>query len=166
MVSHLDRDIVIACPLPQAATRLRHYLHEHGNADGDTVRLDVGVDVPMPGSHAAVAVKRSVIATIQPHHLSADMAPRYRVQWAPELPGPLPLFAGELLVGGNNDFDSFSLRLHGTYSPPLGIFGKGFDVAVGNRIAQATVENPLQHVKAAIETQFLADEARKAARRT
>lgn len=41
-----------------------------------------------------------------------------------------------------------------------------FDVAVGNRIAQATAENLLRHVRIAIETEFLADEARKAARRT
>lgn len=41
-----------------------------------------------------------------------------------------------------------------------------FDVAVGNRIAQATEENLLRHVRITIETEFLADEARKAARRT
>lgn len=161
MVSHLDRQVVIACPLPQAALRLQHYFRDHGNADGDTMKLQLGIDVVLPGSNTAVAVKRAVIATIQPHHLASDMTPRYRVQWAPEVPGPLPLFSGELLVCACNDFDSFSLQLAGGYTPPLGNFGEGFDRAIGHRIANATADGLLAHVKDAIEREFRADEARK-----
>lgn len=161
MVSHLDRAVIVACPLAQAALRLRHYFRDHGNSDGDAMKLTLGVDVPVLGSNAAVAVKRGVIATIQAHHLSGDMAPRYRVQWAPEEPGPLPLFAGELLVCGDNDFDTFSLRLSGTYTPPLGVFGKGFDLAIGHRIAVATADDLLRHMKYEIERDYGVDEARK-----
>lgn len=161
MVSHLDKAVIVKCPLAQAALRLRQYFRDHGNTDGDTMKLTLGIDVPVPGSTAPVAVKRGVIATIQAHHLSADMAPRYRVQWAPEVPGPLPLFAGELVVGGDDDFDSFSLRLSGTYTPPLGIFGKGFDLAIGHRIAIATADDLLHNIQRAIERDYRADEARK-----
>lgn len=142
--------------------RLRTYFRDHGNADGDSMRLTLGIDVPVPGYNTAVAVKRAVVATVQPHHLSADMTPRYRVQWAPEQPGPLlPLFAGELLVCSDNDFDTFSLHLSGTYTPPLGIFGKGFDIAIGHRIATVTADNLLRHIAEAIERDFQADGGRK-----
>lgn len=161
MVSHLDRQVIVACPLPQAALRLAHYIRDHRNADSDTIKLHLGIDVALPGSSTAVAVKRAVIATIQPHHLAADMTPRYRVQWAPEVAGPWPLFSGELLVCGGNDFDSFSLQLTGTYTPPLGHFGEGFDLAIGHRIANATADDLLAHMKDAIERDFGADEARK-----
>ena len=125
------------------------------------MKLHLGIDVALPGSNTAVTVKRAVIATIAPHHLAADMTPRYRVQWAPEVPGPLPLFSGELLIGAGSDFDSFSLQLSGGYTPPLGHFGEGFDLAIGHRIANATADDLLANMKRAIEREFRADEARK-----
>ena len=161
MVSHLDERVSVACPLPQAALRLRDYFREHGNAAGDTLKLKLGVDVTVPGGETAIALKRAVIATVQSHHVAGDMTPRYRLQWAPEVAGPLPLFTGELLVSGTNDFDSFALELHGTYAPPLGFFGKGFDMAIGHRVALATASDLLGDIKRAIERAFTADEARK-----
>lgn len=160
-VSHLSRQVSINCPLPQAAQRLGRFFHGHGNADGDTVKLNLGIDVVLPGSNTALAVRRAVIATIQPHHLAADMTPRYRVRWAPEVPRPLPLFAGELLVCGDDDFNTFSLQLSGTYTPPLGHVGQGFDMAIGHRVADATADDLLARVKHAIERDFQSDEARK-----
>ncbi|GAC1307302.1 MAG: hypothetical protein NVSMB19_19960 [Vulcanimicrobiaceae bacterium] len=160
-MSHLDQRTSITCPLAQAATRLKHFFREHGNKDGDTAKLTLGINVDMAGIATPAALQRSVIVTIQPHQLPADMTPRYRVQWAPEKPGPFPLFAGELVVGGGADFDTFSLRLSGSYTPPLGLVGKGIDVAVGNRVAQSTANDLLHRIKNFIEREFEADEARK-----
>lgn len=113
------------------------------------MRLALGVDIAVPGANVALAVKRAVIATIQ------------RVQWAPEVPWPLPLFTGELVVCGASDFDTFSLRLSGTYAPPLGIFGQGFDLAIGHRIAVATASDLLHRIKISVKRDFQEDEARK-----
>jgi len=115
----------------------------------------------VPGLPTPLTLERSVIATIKLHHLAADMTPRFAVQWTPEKPGPFPLFAGELLVEAGNDYDTFTLRLSGTYMPPLGVVGKGFDTVLGNRIAQATAADLLHRLKDMIEQEFEVDEQRK-----
>jgi len=160
-MSELQERIDVACPLPQAAARLKHFFYEHGNAEDDTLKLDLRLDVNVPGLSTPLTLERSVIATIQLHHLPADMTPRFTVHWAPEKPGPFPLFTGELLVEAREDYDSFTLRLSGTYTPPLGVVGKGFDVVLGNRIAQATAIDLLHRLKDMIEQQFEIDEGRK-----
>ncbi len=160
-MSELEERIDVACPLPQAAARLKHFFHAHGNAEDDTLKLDLRLDVNVPGLPTPLTLERSVIATIQMNHLPADMTPRYTVHWAPEKPGPFPFFTGELLVEAREDYDSFTLRLCGTYTPPLGVVGKGFDAMLGNRIAQATANDLLHRLKNMIEQQFETDEGRK-----
>ena len=89
------------------------------------------------------------------------MTPRYNVEWAPETPGPFPLFRGELVVEGMDDYDSFRLLLTGDYTPPLGVVGKSFDAAVGHRVAQATAHDLLDRIRILTEEDFGADEAAK-----
>lgn len=160
MVSTLDQRISITCPLPQAEMRLRHYFKEHRTAGAETASISLGVHVDVAGL-PPVALERTIVATVDVARHPADMTPHYGVHWAPEFPGPFPDFAGELVVDGGADFDTFVLRLFGTYTPPLGVVGKGFDLAVGNRIAQATAHDLLGRIKHAIEREFFADEARK-----
>lgn len=160
-MSTLDQRVIILCPLAQAAARLRQFFHGNGNAEPDTVRLVLHANVDIPGVSTPGGLERAVIATIQPRHLAADMTPRYSVQWAPETPGPFPLFAGELFVDCGDDYDTFRLRLSGEYKPPLGLLGKGFDAVVGRRIAQATASDLLRRIKDLVERQFAADEERK-----
>ena len=137
-MSQLEERSSVACPLAQAAMRLKYFFHEHATAEANAAKLTLGINVKVAGLPVPLTLQRSVIATIQPHHLPADMTPRYRVGWAPESPGPFPLFAGELVVESGDDYEMFTLRLSGAYTPPLGLFGKGFDVAVGNRLAHAS----------------------------
>jgi hypothetical protein len=160
-VSHLEQRLAVTCPLAQADARLGEFFREYGNSAGDTARLTLRVSVGVPGLVTPLTLHRTVVATIQPHRLPADTTPRYTVQWAPETPGPFPLFAGELAVESGDDYDSFTLRLDGNYTPPLGLIGKGFDIAVGNRIARATANDLLHTVRASIERHFQANEARK-----
>jgi hypothetical protein len=160
-VSHLDERISISCPLAQAPARLTHFFSEHGNAAADTVKLNLRINVAVLGLPVSLTLQRTVIATIQAYRAPAEMTPRYRVQWAPESGGPFPLFAGELSIESADDYDSFSLRLSGDYKPPFGIVGKGFDVAVGNRVAEATAHDLLGRVKELVEREFQADEALK-----
>ena len=89
------------------------------------------------------------------------MTPRYSVAWAPEDPGPFPLFAGELRVENAEDYDAFWLVLEGSYEPPLGLVGAAFDRIAGARIAAICARNLLARIADEIETEFTEDEARK-----
>ena len=160
-MSHVEQSLSVACPLAQANVRLGHYFRSVGNRDGDTLKFTLIVGIDIPGFAKSVNLSRSVIATVQRKQLPGDMAPRYRVQWAAEVPGPFPLFSGELLVEGEEDYDSFSLRLTGGYTPPLGMLGGGFDAVLGKRLAAATAEDLLRRIREVIEHDFRADEARK-----
>lgn len=160
-MSHLDEHVDVGCALAQADVRLNHFFRAHGNADGDTAKLTLAVDVNVSGFATPLTLERSVIATIQTHHLRADMTPRYDLQWAPQVSGPFPLFAGQLIVEAGDDYDTFVLHLRGDYTPPLGVLGKGFDLAVGHRLAQATAYNLLHRIRDFIESEFARDEARK-----
>ena len=160
-MSHLEQQVTVTCPLAQAAMRLRHFFREQGNRDGDTARLGLRIELGIPGIPTQLSLERAVIATIRPQRLALDMEPRYSVQWTPEEPGPFPLFSGELVVESTDDYDSFGLRLSGRYTPPLGLVGQGFDIAMGNHVAQAAASDLLHRIKDAIERDFQADEAGK-----
>ena len=82
---------------------------------------------------------------------AGDMTPRYAVAWAPEEPGPFPLFAGELQVENAEDYDAFWLVLRGAYEPPLGLVGAAFDYIVGSRIAATCARNLLTEIAESIE---------------
>jgi hypothetical protein len=160
-MSNIEQRRSVACPLAQAGMRLKQFFSLHGNREGDIAKLTIGIDLEVPGLAVPLALTRAVVVTIQPHHLPADMEPRYRVQWAPERPGPFPLFSGELIVESADDYNSFILCIAGNYTPPLGVVGQGFDAVVGNRVAQSTVEGLLQRIGGSIELEFAADEAKK-----
>jgi hypothetical protein len=147
--------------LAQAARRLAQFFRANGNESGDTAKFVLGIDLDIPGRAQPIALQRSVVATLQSHHQAGDMEPRYRLQWAPEVAGPFPLFSGELTVGGTEDYDSFVLHLKGDYAPPLGLLGQGFDAVLGKHIAAATADNFLHVIRNAIERDYREDEAGK-----
>jgi hypothetical protein len=160
-MSKLEQTVLVKCPLTQAAMRLRNFFRDYGNPNGDAARLILAIEVEIPGLPIPLRIKRPVIATIQPQYLAGDPKPRYKVQWAPEEPGPFPLFAGELVVEGTPGYDAFFLLLRGEYTPPFGALGLGFDMVAGNKIAHGTASDLLYRMRAAIERDFRADEERK-----
>jgi hypothetical protein len=160
-MSHIAERIAVACPPAQAASRIRRFFRENGPPSGDTTQLDLRVEIALPGIGTLLELQRSVVVTLQEHHVPGDETPRYRIQWAARVPGPFPLFAGELRVDEWTDYDSFSLRLEGDYAPPLGMAGEAFDFALGNRIARATAGDLLARIKNAIDRDFERDEATK-----
>lgn len=163
-MSHLEQRLSVACPLAQAARQLKRFFDAHEGSEPDTITLKLGVNVHVPGSSVPLTLQRGVVATIRAHHLPADMTPRYSVHWAPAEPGPFPAFEGELVIEGNDDYDTFALRLSGDYTPPGGLLGKGFDAVIGHRVAQATATDLLGEIKDAIESDFRASEAAKGRR--
>jgi hypothetical protein len=160
-MSHLNAHIIVACPPAQAGSRLKAFLRDRGNRDGGIAKFALSIDVEVPGLPIPLKLQRSIIATIQPHHAAGDMEPRYSVQWAPEHPGQFPLFAGEFIIEGTGDYQSFIIRIVGAYTPPLGVFGKGFDAAIGNRIAQTVANDLLRRMRDTIEHDYRADEEQK-----
>jgi hypothetical protein len=161
MTTRIAQRTLVQCPLAQAAHRLTGFFRAHGNAAGDTARLSLGIDARVAGLPVPLHLERAVIVTLRPAHRAADMTPRYTVAWAPEEPGPFPLFAGELRVDGAEDYDAFWLVLEGSYEPPLGLVGAAFDAILGARIASTCARNLLAQIAESVEAAFAADEARK-----
>jgi hypothetical protein len=161
MATQIFQRTLVHCPSAQSARRLANAFSDHGNQAGDTSKLLLFLNLNVPGVSAPLRVKRAVIVTLQRHPLEGDMDPRYLVQWAPAEPGPFPLFAGELRLEGDEDYDTFNLVLEGSYDPPLGLVGAGFDVIVGGHIAGICARNFLSTVADRIERAFAIDEARK-----
>ena len=161
MKSKIAQKTRVQCPLPQAAQRLRAFFAAHGNRDGDVALLPLSIDVTFPALDVPMRIARNVIVTITPDHKPADMVPRYHVAWEPEGAGLFPLFAGELNVESDDDYDAFWLTLLGTYKPPLGLVGAAFDVVVGSHIAAICARNFLATIAESIEAAFVADEANK-----
>jgi hypothetical protein len=162
MKSELEEVISICCPLAQANALLGHFFREHGNSAGDTARLDLLMNISVPGLAEPLSLQRSVIATIQPLHLPGQMTSSYALQWAPETAGPFPLFSGSLHIESAEDFGTFRLKLVGEYTPPLGLIGKAFDISIGTHIAHATANQLLGSIKAFLEHEFDEAEQRKA----
>jgi hypothetical protein len=161
MSSKIAQRTLVQCPPAQASRRLHDFFRTHGSRDGDIARLPLWIEVTVPGL-TPLRLDRDVIVTLQAGHRQGDMTPRYHIQWAPAKPGPFPLFAGEMRVENDEDYHAFWLVLKGTYEPPLGLVGAAFDSIVGSRIAAVCARNLLTRIAEAIETEYVADEARKA----
>lgn len=154
MTRHFEKRITIKCPLGQAAKRLDRFMKKHGSPSGDVLKLTLRFD----------RIERNVIATVQQLRRIGDMEPHYSIQWAPEKPGPFPLFVGELSVGGEDDYDSFTLSLKGAYDAPLGALGDAFDFVAGKEIANVTARNLLQDIRIFVENDYREDEKHKVER--
>jgi hypothetical protein len=162
MTSKIAQRTLVQCPSAQAAARLGDFFRAHGNPDGDTAQLPLSIEVAVPGLPTPLHLERNVVVTLQAQRRPGDMTPCYHVQWASAQPGPFPLFAGELHVENDEGYDAFWLLIKGSYEPPLGLAGAAFDVIVGSRIAAVCARNLLTRIAESIETEFSAQEARKA----
>lgn len=140
----------ISAPLASADRLLRAFFAAHPGPEG-AARVVL---------HAR-DLQRPAVVTLTPAHRPGDMTPHYTVRWEAEGGGPYPVFRGELTVGGDEDYDSFWLRLAGGYEPPGGVAGKVFDVVLGHRIAEETARALLADMAGEIETQLAQEEAAK-----
>ena len=150
MSSIVEKELVHA-PLAAADSLLQAFFATYPAPDGASACLTL---------HAG-DIAHAANVSLESAHRPEDMTPRYRVHWEPTRPGPYPVFAGELLIGADNDYDAFWLRLNGTYTPPAGIAGQVFDAVVGHRIAVAVARNLLTEMRGAMETRFATREAAK-----
>jgi hypothetical protein len=150
MSSIVEKELVHA-PLSAADSLLQAFLATHRSPE------DAGARVVL---HAG-DVARAAIVRLEAAHRPEDMTPRYRVHWEAPEAGPYPVYDGELLIGADNDYDAFWLRLDGAYTPPGGIAGQVFDAVAGHRIASAVARNLLTEMRVAIEMLFADQERAK-----
>lgn len=140
------------CPASFAQAFVVTYLREQvpaGNAFALRLRLPSG-KVGLPGF---VDLERTVSLTYE----TGDKAPHDGIllAWKPESGGPFPKFSGELFAEPDEaNAAACTLRLFGRYTPPGGLAGRAFDAAFGTRIAQATLEEFLERLRDAAQTDF------------
>jgi hypothetical protein len=151
-MSSILEKVLVNAPLAAADSLLHAFVATHVVPDGAGARVVL---------HAG-DVAHAAIVRLSSAHRPEDMTPRYRVRWEAADIGPYPVFDGELLIGADNDYEAFWLRLNGTYTPPGGVAGQVFDVLAGRRIATSVAYNLLSEMRAAIEAQFAAQEQAKA----
>jgi hypothetical protein len=150
-MSTIVEKALVHAPLAAADSLLQAFFATHRAPDGVSAQIIL---------HAG-DVAHAAVVRLEAAHRPEDMTPRYRVYWETAEPGPYPVYTGELLIGADNDYDTFWLKLDGTYTPPGGIAGQVFDAIAGHRIAIAVARNFLTEMRVAIETLFAAQEQAK-----
>lgn len=125
---------------------LRATLQEWGDVayrDGEELYARVG---PGPGRYAKKVRLTIGMAEIRRAGLV------YPVSWTAAGAGVLfPRLTADLVLSHVGS-DRTKLALEGTYQPPLGIVGRAVDRAVLKNVAEATVQNWVDRVAAAVST--------------
>lgn len=116
---------------------------------GATINLrvaprDFGVPIDLELAHD---VRARFVPREDPAHLEKPTD----VDWTPTGGGPFPTFKGVLKIGEDEDYGSTIITLSGDYEPPLGIIGRGFDAAIGHRIAEGTADRLLRQIRDGME---------------
>jgi hypothetical protein len=142
---------LVRAPLASAHRLLHAFFAAHPAPKGAGARVTL----------RAGDAKQAALVVLQQVHRPQDMTPHYKVHWEAESGGPFPVFDGELIVGGDEDYNAFWLRLAGVYVPPGGLAGALFDTAIGKRIAEETSRTLLAEIAAAIEDRFAREELAK-----
>ncbi|HET6895797.1 MAG TPA: hypothetical protein VFH72_10495 [Candidatus Baltobacteraceae bacterium] len=74
------------------------------------------------------------------------------VHWTAKAALPVPQMDALLTVRPNGPVTQ--LRMHGRYEPPLGLFGRIFDLLVGRFLARRTVRRFLNELRVFIESEW------------
>jgi hypothetical protein len=142
---------LVHAPLASANALLQAVLGAHPAPSGTGARFVL----------RAGEAEQPAIVTLHPLHRPEDMTPRYGVHWEAEGGGRFPIFDGELVIGADEDYNSFFLVLDGTYVPPGGVPGYVFDAVIGHHIAQEAMHGLLDEICAEAERRFADAESAK-----
>jgi hypothetical protein len=168
-MSDLHQRIFVNCPAHAARAYIERYFDEKRRAGGSpqdaSIRFALRAPVSLPALQTEIVLQRDVVATIAPQTAPSEVLAKMSVDWEPAGGGPFPRFHGTLVATNDENYESFSLVLDGSYEPPLGAGGAAFDVALGHRIAIATARNLLAEVRDGIEKAYAATEHAKQLRR-
>lgn len=150
-MTNVSDTVFVRAPLSSAARLLSQFFDANATADG------LGAHVLL----TAGDIQQPAVIAMTPVHRPADMTPHYLVHWEADGGGPFPAFDGELVVGSDEDYNTFVLRLDGRYAPPGGAAGRVFDAVIGRHLAESTVRTLLQQIAATIESHFNREESLK-----
>lgn len=151
IVEKIKEKMLVQAPLASADRFIHAFFDGHRVAEG-------------AGAHVTLDLhdlQHPTTVSFGPAHRAADMTPRFDVHWEAEGSGLYPAFDGFLTVGGDEDYDTFWLRLEGQYKPPFGVAGRVFDAIRGHRIAREMAHGLLAKMRVEIEMQLNAEESKK-----
>ncbi len=162
-MSDLLQRLYVGCAVSRATDRLNGFFRERAGDGaweaGKPIRVALRAPISLPSLRTNVILQHDVIATLRhlPRALGNDC---FDVSWEPS-GGGFPRFGGTLSIENNEEYDSFSLVLKGSYDPPLGPAGQAFDAALGHRIAIATARDLLARLREVIEKSEDSEEQEK-----
>jgi hypothetical protein len=148
-MSDLKEAIDVACPTFYALHHAERFftVHRRDRTPGVlTLRVDLS-SLGLPGSSQAL---HEVSVTVEPTEEQGQK--RLAITWDPK-DKSVPRFSGAL-KSGEQAPGTTRLTLEGTYTPPLGVAGKAFDLVVGRKIAAATARALLEDIKQFVESDF------------
>jgi hypothetical protein len=163
-MSDLLQRLYVGCPVSRATDRLTGFFRERAGDGaweaGKPIRVALRAPIPLPSLRTNVILQHDVIATLRhlPQTWGNDC---FDVTCEPSGGGVFPHFTGTLSIENNEEYDSFSLVLKGSYDPPLGPAGQAFDAALGHRIAIATARDLLARIRDEIEKSEESEEQEK-----
>ena len=154
-MSKIYQAIYVDCP-PQ---RAQAYLLSHfENARRQHGRAMIPLTATLgskSGTH--VTVERNATATFAPSTDVGGLEYQVQIEWTPATNEPLPKFDGSFRVQWDEEYGRCRLVLEGEYEPPLGLVGRAFDAAVGQKVAQNTVQALLESLRLEIESTYRRD---------
>lgn len=159
-MSRVEQSTIVHCPFDAGLSHIGNFFRMYESADGRVAKISLHVTAAIAGLEKPLSTHRSAIATLVPPPETIGTDACYRVHWEPEVPGPYPLFTGELFVEPAGRRESLSLRLRGVYTPPLAFLGDGGDV-IGNTLAIATANQLLLQISEFIERDVRIERTRK-----
>lgn len=155
-MTSIKESLHIACPYARA----RGYLHDllQDAALSHEPQL-LHLSAPLPGTHLELekGVHVTYAHATDPMHFDEP----WTVRWTPEPGGMYPSFSGTLTIRADEVYRAAILELEGQYAPPMGTAGAVFDLALGHRIASATMQRLLSIIGDDMVARYKAEEAEK-----
>ena len=152
-MAHVKESLHVHCPREIARELLCAMLLE-GAPEGSPHPLLLAIKVPWTGIDLAKEVTVEYTVAAGAAHIDEPIG----IRWTPVTGGMYPSFDGELRVLSGNHTYSSILELEGHYTPPLGVLGRGFDAAIGHRVAEATMKYMLEGFASGIMAEYRAEE--------
>jgi hypothetical protein len=147
------RDVASEEPVDAPAGFVMNFLAtSFGERRGGRATFTMAVSVPLGMRAGGTAITKDVDVT-----LSCETSPAENraigIRWAPRGGGAFPTFIGRLRAEPVDETHAL-MKLEGRYAAPGGTLGRLFDVVAGTRIAEATLRQLLETVRAAIEADY------------
>jgi len=141
-MTNVKASIGVACSPLDAFEWVRRYFYDRNGFAPSSA--DIALKVPV----RELTVDRTVAISVATHQ-AAGAKRTFDITWDPR-GGPYPRFDGTLDFQGDGN-GGCTIVLEGSYEPPLSFAGRAFDVALGRRIAGASINAFLHMLKHAID---------------